>query len=268
MSPPRRVAVIGSIGVGVLFCVGVVLTARLVVFGLRTGELPPLLVAVALLLLGPVSVTLAVFAVRYATSDPAVSHLLGAGAAATSTLGVSCAALVTAVVFREGSRLGWVATGALVVAMCVCVVGATVTGGIDLRRTPTGYRLGYQVLQLGTLLWASVEAFVTWRMLRRRIRLGLARPTVVNRIALWSLASGAASIGMAIGFLATFFGLHYAGTAVELPIAILGLVAAGALWLSFLPPARYRAWVKRRHPEASAAAAAPVDPLAPKWPTG
>jgi hypothetical protein len=257
--------VLGSIGVGVLFCVGVVLTLRLIVHGLRTGELPPLLVAVALLLLGPISVPLAVAAVRLANTQPEMSRLLGSGAAAASTIGVSCAALVTAVVFREGSRLGWLATCALVVAMCTCVVGATVEGGIDLRRTPDGFRLGYQVLQLGTLLWASVEAFVTWRMLRRRIRLGLASPIVANRIMLWSLASGAASIGMAIGFLATFFGLHYAGDAVEVPLTGLGLVAAAAIWLSFLPPARYRAWVRSRHPEAPAPTE-PAPSISPQWP--
>src|SRR5262245_49780084 len=139
---------IGSIGVGMLFCAGVALTIRLIVHGLRTGELPPLLVAVALLLLGPVSVTLAVLAVRTANSQPESSRLPGLGAAAASTLGVSCAALVTAVVFREGSRLGWLATGSLIVAMCACVVGAAVEGGVDLRRTPDGFRLGYQVLQL------------------------------------------------------------------------------------------------------------------------
>jgi hypothetical protein len=267
MRSAEAVSLIGTIGVGVLFCVGVVLSLRLIVLGLRTGELPPLLVAVALLLLGPISVTLAVLAVRSATDEPELSHLLGSGAGAASPLGVSCAALVTAVVFRQGSRLGWLATCALIAAMCICVIGTAVSGGVDLRRTPTGFRLGYQTLQLGTILWASLEALITWRILRRRIRLGLANPLVVNRIALWGLASGAAAIGMAIGYLATFFGLHYAGAIVEIPIAVLGLVAAAALWLSFLPPSRYEAWVLRRHPEAPAPPA-PANELVPRWPAG
>jgi hypothetical protein len=149
--------------------------------------------------------------------------------------------------------------------MFACVLGAaTVEGGMDVRRTPSGYRLGSQLLQLGTILWASVEAFVTWSFLRRRVRLGLASPLVVNRIGLWSLASFAASIGMSIGFFSTFLGLHYAGDVVEVPVAIVGLVAATALWLSFLPPARWRAWIERR---ASAPAAPAGDaPLAPHWP--
>src|SRR5262249_37441056 len=125
--------------------------------GMRSGELPPLLVAMALLLLGPISVSIAVVAVRLANDQPELSRLLGACAAATSTLGVSSAALVTAFVFREGSRTGWRVTYALVVAMFACVAGAALGGGVDLRRTPDGFRLGYQALQLGTMLWASLE---------------------------------------------------------------------------------------------------------------
>jgi hypothetical protein len=139
--------------------------------------------------------------------------------------------------------------------MFVCVAASTLTGGVDVRRTPDGWRLGYQVLRLGTLLWAAVEALVTWRMLRRRIRLGLADPLVVNRIGLWGIAAGIGSAGASAGFLVTFFGLEARSTGVEVLISVLGLAASAALWLSFLPPARYQGWVRSRHPEAPEARA-------------
>lgn len=255
----------GTIGIGVLFFVGVTLTLGLIVRGVRHRDVPALLVASTLIFLGPLAVTCARMAIRLANDAPALSKQLAIAAAVTSSLGVASSALVTAFVFRRGSGLGWLTTALLVTAMFACVVGAaTADGGMDLRHTPSGYRLGYQVLQLGTILWAAVEAFATWSFLRRRMKLGIASVIVVNRIALWSVASFAASIGMAISFFAAFLGLHYAGNLVEIPVAVLGVVAATALWLSFLPPARYRAWIERRSP----AAAAPTvsAPLAPHWP--
>ena len=255
----------GTIGVGVLIAVGVVLTLALLVHGVRHTDVPALLVASAIIFLGPAAVTCAVLATRYALDAPTLSHRLAVAAAVASSIGVTSGTLVTAFVFRRASRLGWLATALLATALFACVLGAaTADPGMDLRRTPSGFRLAYQVLQLGMVLWASVEAFATWSFLRRRVRLGLASPLVVNRIALWSLATFAVSIGMAIGVFSTFFGVHYAGDVVEIPIAMLGLVAVTALWLSFLPPARYRAWIERRSPAAPAPSES--EALAPHWP--
>ena len=238
---------LGTIGVAVLFVVGLALASGLLVQGFRTRDPAPLLVGFALIFLGPAAVTTAVLALRYAHELPALAHELAVAAAVTSSLGVSCGALVTAFVFRRGSRLGWLATALLVTAMLACVIGAaSPEASLALGHTPTAYRLGYQMLQLGTLLWVSVETLVVWRFQRRRVRLGLASPFAVHRIGLWSLASGATALGMAIGYFSTFFDLRSAGIGLELTIAAFGLVAAGALWLSFLPPARYRARVLRR----------------------
>jgi hypothetical protein len=259
--------VAGTIGIGVLFVVGVALTLGLIVRGVRHRDVPALLVASTLIFLGPLAVSCARMAIRLAHEAPALSKQLAIAAAVTSSLGVASSALVTAFVFRRGSRIGWLATALLVTAMFACVIGAaTADGGMDLRHTPSGFRLAYQMLQLGTILWAAVEAFATWSFLRRRVRLGIGNALVVNRIALWSLASLAASIGMAISFFSAFLGLRYAGDVVEIPVAVLGLVAATALWLSFVPPARYRAWIERRSP--ASVAEAERAPLAPHWPLG
>lgn len=245
---------LGSAGVLALFFGSLLIGARLIRLGKRTHQAPPLLVALGLVALGPAAFTLAVLAVRAAPTDPALSRWLAAAAGGTSTIGTACAALVMALVFRRASRLGWVATGVLVAGTAFCWIVTLVQGDLDLRRTPSGFRMGYQTLQLGTLLWASVEAMATWKLLRGRLRLGLADPLVVNRIGLWSVATGSAALAMAIGFFGTFFGLHYAEIAAELSIAAAGLAAVTALWLAFLPPARYRAYVLRRSPGAPTAA--------------
>ena len=62
---------------------------------------------------------------------------------------------------------------------------------------------------------------------------------------------------MMVGFFSTFFGAHYAGDGVEIPMAAFGFLAATAIWLSFLPPARYRAWVKGGAAPVEARALAP-----------
>jgi hypothetical protein len=237
--------VAGTIAIGVLFVVGTVLAVAFLVHGLRHAGVISVLVASALIFLGPAAVTCAVLAVRLVQESPALSDRLAIAAAVSSSIGVASGALATALLFRRASRLGWLATALLVTAMFACVVGAvTEPGGMDLRRAPTGFRLGYQLLQLGTILWSSIESFATWRFLRRRARLGLASAYAAHRFALWGLACFSVSLGMMVGFFSTFFGVHYAGAAVEIPMAGFGFLAAGAIWLSFLPPAPYRAWVQ------------------------
>jgi hypothetical protein len=239
--------VVGTIAIGLLFAVGVVLGFAFLVHGLRHSGAVSVLVAIALIFLGPVAVPCSVLAVRLLHEAPALADRLAIAAAVASSLGVSAGAIVTALIFRRGSRLGWLATALLVTAMLACVIGAaTADGGTDLRRAPTGFRLGYQVLQLGTILWSSIEAFATSRFLRRRAQLGLATPFAAHRFALWSLACLAVSLGMAVVFFSTFLGFHYASDSAEVAMAALGFLAASAIWLSFLPPARYRRWIAQR----------------------
>jgi hypothetical protein len=253
--------VVGTIGIGALFVLGTVLGVGFLVHGVRHTGAVSMLVASALIFLGPAAVTCAVLAVRLVQDAPELSNQLAIAAAVASSIGVSSGALVTALLFRRGSRLGWLATALLVTAIFACVIGAaTAEGGMDLRRAPTGFRLGYQLLQLATILWSSIEAFATSRFRRRRAALGLASPFAAHRFALWSLACFSVTLGMAVGFFSTFFGVHYAGDAVEIPMAAFGFLAATAIWLSFLPPARYRAWIQGPRASAAKRLSPPHDP--------
>ena len=81
--------------------------------------------------------------------------------------------------------------------------------------------------------------------MRRRLALGLADPLTTGRFALFGTGLGAGA--MAVAFFDNVFGLRYGGYGplLELSIAAAGLVAA-CLFLAFLPPAAYRAFVERR----------------------
>jgi hypothetical protein len=101
---------------------------------------------------------------------------------------------------------------------------------------------------VGCLLWGSAEALRYWRVLRRRLRLGLTDPVVTNRFFLWGLGAGAAGLGSAIGVVAQ---LATGLSPLEVPAILLssslhGLTAAVAMWLAFLPTAGYRRMIESR----------------------
>lgn len=105
--------------------------------------------------------------------------------------------------------------------------------------------------------WVSIETAVYHATLRRRQRLGLADPLVANRVLLWSLWTGAIAILMLAGAVLRVLSVQDAAAATAIyrsipflsATAVLSLVAATTLWLSFLPPRPYRDWIERRaHP--------------------
>ena len=96
--------------------------------------------------------------------------------------------------------------------------------------------------------WMTVEAVRYHGMLRKRRRLGLASPLVVNRLGLWALASGASALGYAVSVahrLAYGTGLD-AHVWVVNGVGVLAFVSAVSIALAFFPPRAYRRWVLQR----------------------
>lgn len=97
--------------------------------------------------------------------------------------------------------------------------------------------------------WTSLEGFRCWSQARRRLRLGLTDPLVVNRFLLWGWIGVASLLSVAPSTLISLAGGEGSTSVVgRLCTALGGLVAAGALQLAFLPPARYRAWIAQGAP--------------------
>jgi hypothetical protein len=96
--------------------------------------------------------------------------------------------------------------------------------------------------------WAAVEALRYARLMRKRVRFGLAEPVVADRFFLWGLGSASAAL---MQDTLTAGGALYVRQAQEgHPLlwigATFGLIAAVAFGLSFFPPAAYARYVARR----------------------
>ena len=85
------------------------------------------------------------------------------------------------------------------------------------------------------------------RSVRKRLRLGLAEPAVVERFVLWGSAMWLAAFLTTISMVMEAMGWVMIGTvAGALLVGPLGLGIALLLWLAFFPPRAYLAWVTRR----------------------
>lgn len=110
------------------------------------------------------------------------------------------------------------------------------------------------------MLWVTAESLRYWALLRRRMRLGLADPVVVNRFLLWGIWSAATFVNLAADLIARAIYVAVAGTTTEIimglvePVVIgamavtmvLGVISAATLFLTFFPTAGYRRWLTSR----------------------
>jgi len=155
-------------------------------------------------------------------------------------------------VFRKGSS--W-ARGLCVAGLVVLFAHFVIVAGIvaKLERMSDAIDATRQWAQLSlsagcaASLWTGLEALRYHVMLRRRLALGLADPTVTNRFLLWG------SIGMVTAF-GGFANMHFLIGHIDVvndPRALLvtssvGIVQAALLWLGFVPPLAYKRWLRTR----------------------
>jgi hypothetical protein len=109
-----------------------------------------------------------------------------------------------------------------------------------------GYRLiGFASLAVHT--WTGLEAFAYYGRMRKRSRLGLADPVVMNRFLLWGLVGAAAMVAsgapLVVGLLG---GDTYNDVPSRLAGAAATILGAVCLQLAFLPPRSYVAWLRAR----------------------
>jgi CubicO group peptidase (beta-lactamase class C family) len=237
-------------GLGFLgfFLASSVVGARLLLLWRRTHELPELLIGLGVLGIGPVGFGFVTVGELCVPGAPVLAQLLiGTGLAAMS-VGAGAKYVFNWRVYHSNNRV----LRSLVVSACVLLVVCLVweyaaTGFRSLARPGPSYflRIG---LQVGCLLWGSLEALRYWDRMRRRVRIQLADPVVSNRFLLWGIGAGAAGAGSAVGgFMQWWTQLP----PIEMPSVLLssslhGLAAAVAMWLAFVPNARYTRWIRAR----------------------
>jgi hypothetical protein len=237
---------------------GVVLTlgVRLLLLARRTRQLPEAMLATHFLLCGGLGYLLSVTALAAARHPgllpPGLVSTSVAAGHLSSCTGVFGAMAFTYLVFRRGSAWGRALLALGATTMAVGYVGYGSTGGF----THGSFQGLWFWLFYGTFIaaavWVMAEPLLYRRRLRRRLRLGLADPVVVDRFRLWGIGSGFRLLMLLGGWAAG--DVDFAQSTALLPpqtIALLVLVACVGLglaccyWLAFFPPAGYLRWVQR-----------------------
>jgi hypothetical protein len=242
------------IGFGAFFVSSLVIGLRLLVLARRTGQIPELLIGVAVLCLGPLGYGLSLLAVALASGSLALSAtLMGTGLLAT-TIGAISEYLFIGFVFRRDSRWARALILLAIALLLVSYVGDLALNGLVNRRNHGPWFWLGGVLRTFVLGWGAVESLRYYRVMRHRVQLGLADPVVSGAFLMWGVGSGAGFAGGVLGHGARLlFGIEPAGVpALILVISVLGLVAAIAMWLAFLPTPGYLRFIEARSRRAGA----------------
>jgi hypothetical protein len=184
------------------------------------------------------------------TLGPDAAFALRAGGNLAYALSIVAYLLFSWRVFRPESR--WAA--ALVVlctlALAVGWTGELVTGRFELvpeRFAKPWFWIAF-VPRIVCMGWSAVEGLTRWRLLRRRVRIGLESPLLANRFLCWGLAALAEVMiyvvaGVALlGPRPTDF---LVGPAALL-ISAMGVAASVTILLAFLPPPAWQRWLESR----------------------
>jgi hypothetical protein len=237
------------IGFGAFFVASLTVGVRLVALWWENRQLPELLIGLGVLGIGPVGfgcVTLG--QILQTDHGVAAGVVFGAGVLAASG-GAFAQCFFNYAVYHPDSRVVKEIVRAIGAALLACYLWLWLSGGFvqAQERVDASYAIR-SLLNVGCLLWGSIEALRYWRMMRRRTRLELADPVVTNRFFLWGVGAGAAGVGTAVGTAAQMW---TGRPPLEIPWVTLsssmhGLVAAVAMWFAFLPTQAYRHFLLER----------------------
>jgi len=165
--------------------------------------------------------------------------------------GCCCFLFFTVKVFRPSARWAfWIAvvgTLALVwsgVAIVQAYLSSSDTAVITARAKP-GLTAMVAVLAL-SYVWTALEGLRYYRMMRKRMALGLADPVVTNRFLLWTFSGLTSVAWISFSALMLAAGANLATNAANVAVTSAGGIANTVfLLLIFMPPAAYTRWVER-----------------------
>jgi hypothetical protein len=246
-----------ALGVSQVAYLGAMLTlgVRLALLARRTRGLPEALLAGHFLLSCTLGYILQssghALAMEPNASHAVVAAMLAIGHGA-SVLGVGSVLVFDYHVFRRGTLLGRTLLTIGAALLVVGYAGYGLSGGFWSGR-PAGF--WFWLLYSGftaVAVWTLVEPLLYYAALRKRMRIGLADPLVVDRLLLWGIGSLARFAMLAIG---AFSMLHLAGDASDLAAiaaptflasGVAGLIVAICYGLAFFPPRGYKQAILRR----------------------
>jgi hypothetical protein len=223
-----------------------VLGCRLVAQAHRTRALPELAMGLAFLVSGLVGTGLGALARTDDVVPAAWIPICAAGGRLSIHAGALCQAIFTWCVFRHDAGWAKAMVAATALGLAGASVGAARAGTLGDPLDAGGWRLLEVALQSAAIGWGAVEALRYWRLMRRRVRLGLADPVVTNRFLLWAVAIGGGVCALLITGVLGALELPAAEVRMSYGVsATVGLISAAGYWLTFFPPRWYCALLVR-----------------------
>lgn len=243
---------LAALGGGSFVLLSLVLGPRLLALGRSRRQLPEFTMGLCLLLMGGLGYPLATVGRAVTALPDDFRGLFVGGSALCNSVGFAALAVFTWRVFRPASVLAEVLVAAVLTALALLIPAEAVWPGlVESALSPEPYPGAPGYLRVGVglaiLYWASAEAAAYGRQLRRRLAIGLADAVVTDRMRLWAIAMGCASVSYTTSFVLSFLGIDLAASSLGAAIVgTLGLASAASAWLAFLPPARYLRHVRAR----------------------
>jgi hypothetical protein len=244
---------VAGISVLLLIAVSAVVGIRLIRLSRRTGQRPELYVGLLIVLVAMVGYPLFVLS----RAGEAIGFHAAWASFVLGSLSVDVGFLMlylfTWKTFRPDSRwCGWfVAVVACTFALNLASLATDTwrAGSVvmDMARQPLWRQYsGILATDLG-YVWAAVESFRYYAVLRRRQALGLAEPLVTNRLLLWGQMCIVTLSVLMLNNVASLRSVDVLSTPWIMAYTSLGGVAQAVyLGLVFMPPRPYREWVERR----------------------
>ena len=227
------------------------LSLRLFRLARRSQRLPELLVGLYFLLV-PFGISLSIRVDRF---DPAVAWLVRATSNAIFTAGGVTLLLFAWMVFRPDSRgAWWLAWGGSTFIVASWLLA------IPLRIYESDKSLLLLFPVYASYLWVFFESLRYFLLMRPRKRLGLADPVLMNRFLLFAIWTGGVGVITLLGVTGSLVqlanGTFRDGGALSDPLVlgitrIVAVPIAVSIFLTFLAPARYHAWLRARSPASS-----------------
>jgi hypothetical protein len=226
---------------------GGIVGIRLLRLAARTRELSDFLVGFALFDLAAVAYPLILLGTQPDLSLGG-AKLISTLSMVLMALGWATVFLFTQRVFRPGEKWAMALAAAGMAMVLYGLVGGLshVQHAVDRAalRSPVSSVMWMQYASVMVYAWSAAEGFRCWVQARRRLRLGLADPMVVNRFLLWGCVGIASLISIVPSLVITLAGGDaFASVPARLCTAFSGVFSSLSLQLAFLPPAAYRRWV-------------------------
>jgi hypothetical protein len=235
----------GLFGVASYCVAALAVGTRLVLLARRTRKLPERLIGIAFLAGGGVGYPCLIAATQAAEAAPVTSRLLFLVAWSGLVAAAICLTMFWQRVYHP-RRAGARALTVLLVVLLLCsLLGLLASlSDVNIADSPW-YLFGLAVQGIVYALNGSSSAHYHV-LLRRRMRLGLAEPVVVNRVLLWGIAAWAITVQYIYSLTYILITGHRSTSGFgTLLVSSLGLVAAGTMLLAFLAPRWYLRRIER-----------------------